>query len=521
MDDLKQLTPMMRQYMDIKKEHQDKVLFFRLGDFYEMFDKDAEEISHLLNLTLTHRGRTPMCGIPYHAMKNYLKRLLDAGKKVAICEQFLTGNPRELAERKVTQIYTPGTVVEDEYLDSFSSSFILSVSKDRKGIYTSWCDISTGEFYIRNLRLDKGYSELENLLESVKPKELLVPDDLYFSDIAFRETCDRSSSIITKLPIWYFSKKTGKEELEKHFSPNALRLYAIDPKDGILSVIGALLEYVEENAKSELPQLRTIERIEDESYIALNAAAVRNLELISSMTGSREGSLIDTIDRTLTSSGLRLLKFTLLHPLRKKEDIERRQRWVKRLMEDRAERERIRNSLQSSSDLERLSSKASMKRLTPRDFIAIADTIVAFFAMIQQRSEYMEFLDDELTGSFSDLISLSQDIVMGISRECTNISNEGTIILPGFDERLDELNEYVRNGSSILQEYLDKVTRETGISNIKTGENRIIGSYIEVSKGQLDKVPDYFIRRQTLVGGERFTTAELEEIKYRLSTAES
>ena len=197
----KELTPMVRQYIEIKKEHQDKVLFFRLGDFYEMFNDDAVEVSKLLNLTLTHRGTMPMCGIPYHAAKNYLKRLLDYGKKVAVCEQFLDPNEKnKLAKREVTQVYTPATVVDDEYLDSLSSSFVSAINVEKRGVHIAWSDISTGEFYIRTLPLEKDFSRLDSILYEISPKEILVPDDLYFSNKEFKRVVDSTSSIVSKLP---------------------------------------------------------------------------------------------------------------------------------------------------------------------------------------------------------------------------------------------------------------------------------------------------------------------------------
>ena len=521
--DEKTMTPMMRQYYEIKKEHQDKVLFFRLGDFYEMFDEDAIRISKLLNLTLTHRGAAAMCGIPYHAAKNYLKRLMDYGLKVAICEQFVDpNNPRELAKRRVTQVYTPATVVEDEYLDSLSSSFVVSIHADKKNIHLAWTDISTGEFYIRTIDIEKDFSSLEGVLVSIGAKEILVSDDYYYSMKEFRRVIDSLPAIITKLPSWYFSIKDGRKECEKQFSPNALRLYSIKEKDPVLAAIGALLGYLSDMAKEELPQLRVIERVEDTSYLGLNPAAVRNLEIIDSLnnTNKAEGTLFKSINRTKTPAGARLLKFSLLHPLVDIDKIRERQKWIEQLYNDQLELDRIRSFLSDSSDMERLSVKASMRKLTPRDFIAISESITAFFAIIQERSEYGSLLDGSDI-DYSSLIDFSSDIIKGINRECTNVQNEGTIILPGYDSELDELKSYLDHGTDVLESYLEKIRQETEITTMKVGENRIIGSYIEVSKGQLDKVPDYFVRRQTLVGGERFTTPELEEIKQKLYSAEA
>ena len=514
------LTPMMRQYMEIKEKHQDMVLFFRLGDFYEMFGTDAEEVSRLLNLTLTHRAKMPMCGIPYHAAKNYLKRLLDAGKKVAICEQLsLSDNPRELAKRSVTEIYTPATVVDEEYLDSLSSSFVLSIDCSGKGVYTAWADISTGEFRVRALPLEKNYLNLESLLASVEPKEIVISDDLYFTEKQLREVLDRTSAIITKLPAWYFTIREGRKEAQKQFPESALRLFGIGEKDPLLSPIGALLHYIADNTKSELPQLRAIEKIEDESYLLLDSAAVRNLELITSLSDGRtQGSLFYAMNRTKTHSGARFLKDAILHPLCSRKAIEERQEWVSRFLSDKAELERVRKLLSASSDMERLSAKASLRKLTPRDIIAIADTAASFFSLVSENSDYLSLTED-FSDEFTSIIDFSSDAIKAVNRECTNVQNEGTVILSGYDRELDEARSYLSNGESMLSDYMTRIKDETGISNMKLGENRIIGAYFEVSRSNLDKVPESFIRRQTLVGGERYTTAELEEMKGRIESS--
>ena len=514
-----ELTPMMRQYMDIKEKHQDMVLFFRLGDFYEMFNEDAIEVSKLLNLTLTRRGSSPMCGIPHHAARSYLKRLLDAGRKVAICEQLsLPEKANELAKRSVTEIYTPATVVDDEYLDSLSSSYILAVNEDRKGLYLSWADISTGEFYVRTFPLERDYASFESALSSISPKEILVPDDLYFTERGFRTAVDGSGAMITKLPKWEFTIRSGLKESVKQFPLSVLRDAGIEEKDPVLSAMGPLLKYLADNTKAELPQLRVVERITSESFMALNSAAVKNLEIISSLTGSRDGSLISAINRTRTSSGARLLGYELLHPLVDRERIENRLGWIERFMNSRAELDRVRSILSSSSDLERLSAKASMRKLTPRDILAIADTSVSFFSLVAENDEYLALADD-FSESFDDLLSFSSDALKAVSRDCTNATNAGTIILPGYDDELDSERNLMESGSAMLDEYIERIKEETGIQTMKAGENRILGAYIEVSKGQLDKVPSYFIRRQTLVGGERFVTPELEDMKLRINTA--
>ncbi len=516
MEDKKsELTPMVRQYMEIKKEHQDKVLFFRLGDFYEMFNEDAVEVSKLLNLTLTHRGTMPMCGIPYHAAKNYLKRLLEYGKKVALCEQFMTDD-KKLCERTVTQIFTPATVVDDEYVDAFSSSYITAIFTDRKNIYVSWADITTGEFKFTSMGLEKTYSNLESLLYRIESKEIICPDDLYFTQSEFKRVLDQQKSMITKLPVWYFSTKEGKKSIEKQFGQSAIRLIGLGEKDNALSSIGALIDYIKENAKSDLPQLRYIEKVTSSSYMVLNSATVRNLELVhSAYDNSSSYTLFSSINRTKTPSGARFLKEQILHPLVDIEKIKERLDWVELLYSNEEELKRVRDALSQISDLERLSVKASMKRATPRDLIAISESISYFLELVEKNEKYLTLVE-ESDFDFSSLIDFASSVIKAVNRECTNINNSGTIILDGYDEKLDELRNISRNGSTLLDEYLEKIKTETGIQNIKVGENRIIGTYIEVSKGQLDKVPSNFIRRQTLVGGERFTTEELMALQEKI-----
>ena len=515
------LTPMMRQYMEIKEKHQDMVLFFRLGDFYEMFGNDAIEVSKLLNLTLTKRVTMPMCGIPYHAVRNYLRRLLDAGRKVAICEQLsLPDKAGEIAEREVTEIYTPATVVDDDYLDSLSPSFVLAVNADRKGVYLAWSDISAGSFFVRTLSPEKDLSELESVLSAVSPKEIAVPDDLYFTEKRLRFILDNSKAIVTKLPSWYFSLKEGRKETESQFPPSSLMDMGIDDKDMVLTSSGALLRYIRDNIKGETPQLRAIERIGDGSFLSLNAAAVRNLELINPLSGGRDGSLFQAINRTRTAAGARFMKDQILHPLSDRKEIEDRLGWVRKFYDDPQEMKRIRDILSSSSDMERLSSKASMRRVSPRDLLSIADTIAAFFELVTEKPGYLD-LAPSFESSFDALISFSDEVLRAVNRECTNVANSGTVILDGYSSALDSERGMMNSSSAVLDEYISRIREETGIQTMKTGENRIIGAYIEVSKGQLERVPDYFIRRQTLVGGERFTTPELEEIKSRIGDAEA
>lgn len=516
-----ELTPMMRQYNEIKKEHQDKVLFFRLGDFYEMFQDDALEVSKLLNLTLTHRGAVPMCGIPYHAAKNYIARLLEEGKKIAICEQItLPDNPRQLAERRVVQIYTPATVVEDEYLDSLSSSFILSISQDKKLLNLSYADITSGEFFIRKVPLEPSLASLHDVIYTIMPKEVLISDDLYFTSKNLRSALDESGAIITKLPSWYFTVKGGKKEVERQFGKTSLEDFKIGERDSILQSISALLLYLDEMVKSSLPQLRSIEWISEKRFLYMNAATIKSLELVENMRDKKgEYTLFKAINRSATSSGARLLKSEILNPLSDIDEINRRLDWVEHFYNSRKELGEVRSSLKKVSDLERLSSKMSLFKTLPKDFISLSESLDIMFSLFVNHQEYLSIAQSEEDLDFSSVIDFSEKIKRAMNPECTNINNEGTIILDGYDDTLDGYRRIITDSSHILSEYIEREKEKSGLTILKAGENRIIGHYLEVPKGQLDKVPSYFIRKQTLVGGERYTTDELLSIEEKITSA--
>ncbi len=516
-----ELTPMMRQYNEIKKEHQDKVLFFRLGDFYEMFQDDALEVSKLLNLTLTHRGAVPMCGIPYHAAKNYIARLLEEGKKIAICEQItLPDNPRQLAERRVVQIYTPATVVEDEYLDSLSSSFILSISQDKRLLNLSYADITSGEFFIRKVPLEPSLASLHDVIYTIMPKEVLISDDLYFTSKNLRSALDESGAIITKLPSWYFTIKGGKKEVERQFGKTSLEDFRIGERDSILQSISALLLYLDEMVKSSLPQLRSIEWISEKRFLYMNAATIKSLELVENMRDKKgEYTLFKAINRSATSSGARLLKSEILNPLSDIDEINRRLDWVEHFYNSRKELDEVRSSLKKVSDLERLSSKMSLFKTLPKDFISLSESLDIMFSLFVNHQEYLSIAQSEEDLDFSSVIDFSEKIKRAMNPECTNINNEGTIILDGYDDTLDGYRRIITDSSHILSEYIEREKEKSGLTILKAGENRIIGHYLEVPKGQLDKVPSYFIRKQTLVGGERYTTDELLSIEEKITSA--
>ncbi|MDY5055729.1 MAG: DNA mismatch repair protein MutS, partial [Bullifex sp.] len=381
-NDANELTPMMRQYMDIKKEHSDEVLFFRLGDFYEMFFEDAVEISHLLNLTLTHRAGHPMCGIPYHAAKTYLRRLLDLGKKVAICEQLsLSESSKELAKREVVQIYTPGTVIEDEYLDSETASFIVSVNRVKTGYAAAYADITTGEFCVRHI----GRESLYSVLSSIMAREVVVDEDLYFTDKDFRRQIDELSLIVSKVPGRYFAQRDAVSLVTELFSVNSTEVFQLDAKDPCIAAAGALIRYIKDMCRTELRQFENLKVVRDEGYLILDASSERNLELTVNMhDGTASDTLYSVVNRTVTGAGARLLKDRLMHPVADAAEIGKRLDWVSFFYENIDERKRVRELLRGSSDLIRIAGKLDMKRSVPRTLIAISESVGCFFRLVSQ-----------------------------------------------------------------------------------------------------------------------------------------
>lgn len=521
----KRITPMMAQYNRIKQEHQDKVLFFRLGDFYEMFDDDAVEVSRLLNITLTRRGNQLMCGIPHHASKIYLKRLLDAGKKIAICEQVgLPENSKEIAKREVVQIISPATVIEDDFLDATSNSYVLSVSLQRRLISLSYADISSGEFVLRQVPREKQFTSLLSVLEQVGPREILVDEDDYFTNTDFKDVIDEQDVMVTKLPPWYFKRKDGYEKMCSHMGTSSLKAFSLDDDSIEVASGGALLRYLEDSAKTALAHITHFKVESEEQYLHIDEASRKSLELLTNnFDGSAKFSLYAAINTTQTSAGSRLLKKWITFPLVSVDKIMERQNWVTFFVENRSELERVRSILKGALDIERLTSRIAMGRSTSKDLVGISQTVHAFFSLFDER--YQPLLGNALQEKdLLTLVEVIKDIDAAINPEHQGPFLEGKVILDGYDEELDRLRSIRGGGKQLLDTYLQKIREETGITTLKLSSNKILGHYIEVSKGQVDKVPDTFYRKQTLVNAERYTTDELiaceQEILQSSSEAE-
>jgi DNA mismatch repair protein MutS len=507
---------MMQQYKAIKEEHQDAILFFRLGDFYEMFFDDAREAAGILSLVLTARNGVPMCGIPYHAAKNYIKRLIDAGKKIAICEQTqLPEKGKTLATREVVQIITPGTVVEDDYLDASRNNYLCCVYVKYDRVSCAYADLSTGDFYLTGIGSGFEYSELRSLLGKLQPSELIVEESRYYEDESFRKTVAASASMKTTYPDWYFSLENSRDLLNSHLQTMSLKSFGLEDDSPLIIPAGVLLGYIQEHAKQELDHINELHVVSTDEFLLMDESAQRNLELLKNLSdGSERYSLFSVLKQTKSAAGARLLKQWIVNPLRNIDAIIERQQQVRDFYGNQAVLTASRQAFSQVLDIQRITTRISMRRASPRDLQAVSQTVRSVLDLF---GEYPDFFPEVSRGQ--SLRELAETIDAALQDEITGMFEEGKIIRDGFDAQLDELREMRDHGQQMLEAYLDEIKVETGITNMRLKSNKILGHFIEVSKAQTKLVPDSFYRKQTLVNGERYTTDRLIELERTIEHA--
>ncbi len=516
------LTPMFRQYLEIKQKYPDAILFFRLGDFYEMFFEDAEIASRILDITLTSRDKgakekVPMCGVPASNAAPYINRLVEAGFKVAICEQ--VEDPRQakgLVRREVVRIVTPGLNVEEEALASKENHFVAALVKDKKwGL--SYFDLSTATFRATETETEE---ELLNELFRLEPKEILLPTNL--KEHPF------TGKIKEILPSVYFSygdehflpPARAEDFLKEEFKVIDLSGFGFSGAKEAISSAAALLRYVYETQKVNLSHLAPPQFYHLTQFLIIDEATKRNLELLrNNLDGSVRGSLFWVLDHTLTPMGGRLLKEWILYPLRDKTKLEERLQAVSYLVEEPSARKRLRETLKKIFDLERLLSRAVLRLANPRDLLALAKSL-KFVPEIKEILPKEIPLLAKIKASLVAFPELVARIEATLVEEPPVNFREGGLIREGVHAELDELRRLKRDGLSFLAELEARERKRTGIPNLKIGYNRVFGYYIEVSKSHLAKVPKDYVRKQTLVGGERFITPELKEFEAKVLSAE-
>ena len=518
---------MLDQYRKIKQEHRDSVLFFRLGDFYEMFAEDAHEISALLGLTLTHRAGIPMCGVPYHASQNYIARLLAAGKKIAVCEQVSQPGKAKLMERRVVEVITPGTTVEENFLVKGNANYLSSLASRGDTLAFAYIDLSAGDFYATSFPAGRGAHFLGLELERLEIREIIAAESVLEEnpDLA-RRLKAKPNLVINRWADWLFDSDKSFKLLCNQFRTSSLKAFGLEKNSPETIAAGALLDYLNETAKSIIPHVRSITVYGDDDYMAMDEATQCNLELVRNIRdGTENYSLFQVINETKTSMGKRLLKRRLLHPLKSLRAIQNRLELVEKFYHDQEGLGTLRNLLSGTPDLERLSSRLAMDKAHGKDLLAIRnalESIQKFRNTVLQKAPGLFESGEAAAFCEEDFNSLSGIALLLESALCDNPSvlfSEGNLIREGYNEDLDRLHELKKHGRATLEGYLEEEKRDTGIANLKLSYNRLIGYYFEIANKDIGKVPGHFIRRQGMSTGERYSTGRLAELESEINGA--
>jgi DNA mismatch repair protein MutS len=497
---------MIRQYLEIKKEYEDSILLFRLGDFYETFFEDAKITSEVLQITLTQRNGHPMAGIPYHALDNYLKKLLDHGFKVAICEQVEDPSTANgIVKREVTKILTPGTVVEENMIDENNRySLLINDNKDGSYVFIIF-DFSTGELYIDTF--DFTDNEIYDFISSYSFVQILISQKL--KNLKQKIKNIRPDIYIEELDEWYYNN--NYEEIIKE-SYGIINLDVLNLSDFELISLGAVFKYLEITQKQKITHFSIPKRFKSSKNMILDSTTILNLGLLPNKENKGK-TLYDVLKYTKTSMGARTLKQWISKPLIDKSEIEKRLDIVELFRNDQLIMEEMKEYLSSIRDIERIASRISLLRATPRDLTALRSTL----EVIPYINELLRVLNLEELNEFNDLKSL---LYKAIEDEPTTQVGTGKVIKRGFNNELDQYKDVFENSSEYLKDIEEKEKEKTGINNLKVSRNKIYGFYIEVTKANIDKVPPNYIRKQTLVNSERFITEELRNLEEKYAIAE-
>ncbi len=521
---------MLDQYRRVKARYRDAILFFRLGDFYEMFFDDAIEASSLLNLTLTKRQGQPMCGIPYHAFKPYIARLLKAGKKVAICEQ-LTGpsskgpSSKGIIERDVVEVVTPGTTIEEDFIDHGANNYLASLCSLQGRLCIACLDVSTGEFraYSAPDTKPSGMEFLRSELYRLSPREVIVQQSLYERPEAASIIHERENILVERRPDWSFDREKAGADLKERFGLVSLKGLGFSDEAPELAAAGILLEYLDDNAKARSPHIHALLPYEMSDFLSLDEATRRNLELVKNLSDSgRRDTLLSVLDRTRTAGGSRLLRQWILQPLRHKEAIDARLDAVDFLYRDQFLLNDLRKRLGTILDSERLIARLAMDKAHAKDLLALGDSMQSSLAVARLLGAggAPALLGTGLSAAVEESCAAAASIITDSIKEDPSILlTEGNLMRDGYSADLDRLRTLKKNSTKILEEYLEEEKRNSGIPTLRIRYNRIIGYYLEVSKGKLDAVPSHFIRRQSLVAGERYTTDRLAALESEINGA--
>lgn len=521
---MSELTPMMQQYVETKKQYQDCILFYRLGDFYEMFFEDALTASRELEITLTGKNcgleeRAPMCGVPYHAVDGYLNRLVQKGYKVAICEQVEDpATAKGLVKREVVRIVTPGTNLDTQALDETKNNYIMCVAYigDRYGV--SVADVTTGEYFVTEIE-DSGM--LLDEISHLMPSELICNEAFYMSGMDLDDLKDRLGITVYALDAWYFDDAICRRTLKEHFKTSSMESLGIADYDCGVIGAGALLVYLKETQKTDLTQLSHLTRYVTGKYMVLDSSTRRNLELCETLREKqKKGSLLWVLDRTKTAMGARMLRKQLEQPLLERKAIEKRLDAVEELKNNAICREELREYLAPVYDLERLLSKVTYKSANPRDLIAFYSSL----SMLPHIRSILSDLTSPLLAEIRDKMDTLEDLCtligQAICEDPPLAMKEGGIIREGYNEEVDRLRNAKTEGKDWLAKLEEEEREKTGIKNLRIRYNKVFGYYLEVTNSFKNLVPEYYTRKQTLANAERYITPRLKELEDTILGAE-
>ena len=517
-------TPAMRQYLDAKRQYRDAIVFFRMGDFYEMFYEDALVAARALELTLTSRSKDaggqgiPMCGVPFHAADGYISRLVKKGFRVAICEQ--VEDPRKakgLVRREVVRVVSPGTLTEPGYLDAREPAFLMAIAPGHDGIVgVALVDVSTGEFSTTEYHGSDGLQALTDEIAVLRPREVVVPSD---SGIVERVP-GLASLQVTSTDGWTFDPETARRALLDQLKTHGLEGFGLEGRTVAIQAAGGLVAYLRDTQKADLAHVRAIGYRTSADCLIVDPITLKHLELITGSEGGAQGSLLREIDRTITSMGGRLLRAWLLRPLCALERIRDRLDAVEEFAFRTTERGKFRETLKAVQDLERLVARAALSTAGPRELVSLRMSLAAVPRVKLILRDAQAPLLTSLCAELDELTDVRDLVERTLIDEPPAISREGGFTRDGVDPELDELKTISRSGRQVIAEMEERERVRTGISSLKVRFNRVFGYYIEISKSNLHLVPDDYQRKQTIAGGERFTTIALKEYEAKVLGAD-
>ena len=520
-------TPAMRQYFEAKRQHRDAIVFFRMGDFYEMFYEDALTAARALELTLTSRskdtngGAIPMCGVPHHAADTYVARLVKKGFRVAICEQ--TEDPKKakgVVRREVVRVVSPGTLTDSGYLDAREPAFLMAIVPitPGPGFGVALLDVSTGEFTTAEYVGSEARQALLDELAVLRPREIVAPSGS--ADPAAMIETLRLTTTVTSLDPWTFEVGTARGALLAQLQTQSLYAFGLEERPAAVSAAGALVQYLRDTQKADLAHIREVGYRSGADCLTIDSTTLRNLEILEASDGGRSGSLLHEIDRTVTSMGGRLLRAWLLRPLLSLERIQDRLDAVEEFAFRSTERAKVQDTLKTVHDMERLVARCALGTAGPRDLVALRQSLAAVPRLRMLLQDFQAPLIRSLVAELDDLADLRQELDASLVDEPPAMVRDGGAVRDGIDAELDDLRGISRSGKQRIAEMEEAERARTGIGSLKIRYNRVFGYYIEVSRSNLANVPADYLRKQTIAGGERFITPALKEYEDKVLGAD-